>query len=334
MAAVVQNPGEDTPRLEYADWLDENATCERDAERAEFIRVQVDAAARPVCPKCRNTGVDFATGSSEPVTFIRNGHGVSARTLDVTPVACDCGMSVLLNRSAELLTAEHPCARRPWMPEYKASNSLVWKGETRGESMGLVSLGPEALDFSRGFVGRVSVRIETFMMRAGEIADTLPLESVRLHGISPVLIGEQGWNNNNGSETIAPYIGFGWIEYEPTRPGAFVNEFSVNHPDVIPEDLWDLVDELRSEPCAKVETDAASWLSWACVVYAAKRSQFPRRKIWCPRPERALWHPKSLGIAQYDLLMSVSGGFRPPEMARVKGDYAYRTEVRARSRRT
>lgn len=40
LAAIRDNPEEDTPRLVYADWLDEN---DRPA-RAEFIRVQVDGA--------------------------------------------------------------------------------------------------------------------------------------------------------------------------------------------------------------------------------------------------------------------------------------------------
>jgi uncharacterized protein (TIGR02996 family) len=36
LAAIIANPDDDTPRLIYADWLDENGQ----AERAEFIRVQ------------------------------------------------------------------------------------------------------------------------------------------------------------------------------------------------------------------------------------------------------------------------------------------------------
>jgi uncharacterized protein (TIGR02996 family) len=40
LRAIEANPDEDTPRLVYADWLDEQATCESDRARAEFIRVQ------------------------------------------------------------------------------------------------------------------------------------------------------------------------------------------------------------------------------------------------------------------------------------------------------
>src|SRR5262245_35601142 len=41
--AVTENPDEDTPRLVYADWLQENG----DTDRAEFIRLQVEAAQLP-----------------------------------------------------------------------------------------------------------------------------------------------------------------------------------------------------------------------------------------------------------------------------------------------
>ncbi len=38
LAAVLADPGDDAPRLVYADWLDEHG----EPERAEFIRVQID----------------------------------------------------------------------------------------------------------------------------------------------------------------------------------------------------------------------------------------------------------------------------------------------------
>jgi uncharacterized protein (TIGR02996 family) len=46
LAAIVAYPDEDTPRLIYADWLDENG----EPARAEFIRLQVDLE-RSVIPK-------------------------------------------------------------------------------------------------------------------------------------------------------------------------------------------------------------------------------------------------------------------------------------------
>jgi uncharacterized protein (TIGR02996 family) len=42
--AIIEQPDEDTPRLAYADWLDENGDSDADGARAEFIRVQIELA--------------------------------------------------------------------------------------------------------------------------------------------------------------------------------------------------------------------------------------------------------------------------------------------------
>jgi uncharacterized protein (TIGR02996 family) len=44
LAAIRDHPDEDTPRLVYADWLDEHATNDAQRARAEFIRVQCELA--------------------------------------------------------------------------------------------------------------------------------------------------------------------------------------------------------------------------------------------------------------------------------------------------
>jgi uncharacterized protein (TIGR02996 family) len=43
LAAICENPDEDTPRLVFADWLDENDRC----EQAAFVRAQVELARTP-----------------------------------------------------------------------------------------------------------------------------------------------------------------------------------------------------------------------------------------------------------------------------------------------
>jgi uncharacterized protein (TIGR02996 family) len=54
LAAIREHPEEDTPRLVYADWLDEHG----EAERAGFIRAQCELARTPDCPfpRARSTG--------------------------------------------------------------------------------------------------------------------------------------------------------------------------------------------------------------------------------------------------------------------------------------
>ncbi len=47
LAAIIQSPADDAPRLVYADWLEENG----DPERAEFIRVQIALALRELEPE-------------------------------------------------------------------------------------------------------------------------------------------------------------------------------------------------------------------------------------------------------------------------------------------
>ena len=44
LRAIEADPDEDTPRLAYADWLDEHAATDADRARAEFIRVQCELA--------------------------------------------------------------------------------------------------------------------------------------------------------------------------------------------------------------------------------------------------------------------------------------------------
>src|SRR5689334_8802106 len=43
LAAIIESPGDDGPRLVYADWLEDNG----DAQAAEFIRMRCRADARP-----------------------------------------------------------------------------------------------------------------------------------------------------------------------------------------------------------------------------------------------------------------------------------------------
>src|SRR5687768_10552006 len=47
LRAVLNKPEEDTPRLMYADWLQEQG----EHDHAEFVRVQVDLANFPRCPR-------------------------------------------------------------------------------------------------------------------------------------------------------------------------------------------------------------------------------------------------------------------------------------------
>jgi uncharacterized protein (TIGR02996 family) len=60
-AAIRENPAEDTPRLVYADWLEEHG----DPERAEFIRVQIELARLGPDPWTDGKGGDRLAGLAE-----------------------------------------------------------------------------------------------------------------------------------------------------------------------------------------------------------------------------------------------------------------------------
>ena len=51
LTAIIAHPDEDTPRLIFADWLDENGH----PERAEFVRVQIEMDRLPEKPRRRAT---------------------------------------------------------------------------------------------------------------------------------------------------------------------------------------------------------------------------------------------------------------------------------------
>jgi uncharacterized protein (TIGR02996 family) len=68
LAAVVEAPDDDTPRLVYADWLEEHGSTEADRARAEFIREQVRLA--------REGGVSsWYVEGSERLRDLRYAHG-------------------------------------------------------------------------------------------------------------------------------------------------------------------------------------------------------------------------------------------------------------------
>ena len=63
--AIAENPGDDTPRLAYADWLDEHADSlppdEHATKRAEFIRAQVAVERLPEDDPARLAATSSAT---------------------------------------------------------------------------------------------------------------------------------------------------------------------------------------------------------------------------------------------------------------------------------
>ena len=152
LKSILAHPGEDTPRLVYADWLDEHDSH----ERAAFIRTQIaiERSDRSNWRPCQPHGT--------------------------TPggTACPCERCVLQRRERVLL--ELPCRST-----HGESNWAAWS-----RPMPLVSrsglYAEQPFAFRRGFVGELRCPIEGFERTAGILFASHPIESVQLVGRKPL----------------------------------------------------------------------------------------------------------------------------------------------------
>jgi uncharacterized protein (TIGR02996 family) len=151
LRAILDQPKEETPRLVYADWLEENGQ----PERAEFIRVQVELARMPGCiyPK---------TGSETCQEWNRSG-----RVFRHWCQSCEKG-NELRRREGELFRdhIEHQ------LPE--SLGAYLTLGEL------LVANGQPGARLTRGFVSHVSCSWPDWRTHADAILAAQPVERVRL----------------------------------------------------------------------------------------------------------------------------------------------------------
>lgn len=141
IAAILTHHDEDTPRLMYADYLDENGQ----PERAEFIRVQCELAriiaAGTADPK---KGVNLATGRyKSPPDFER--------------------WQVLDRRERELFNYA-------WQNWLGACREIVPKGMRI----------PEYVEFRRGFIERVTCESADWIAHGDAITREHPIRRVKL----------------------------------------------------------------------------------------------------------------------------------------------------------
>jgi uncharacterized protein (TIGR02996 family) len=145
LAAILANPDEDTPRLMFADWLDENG----DADRAEFVRVQCELA------RIRAAEADLPVAPDKG--YFRN---------DEWPVAWQPQdyekRRALLKRESELVTA-HGAEWRKGLPKY-ADNVTT----------------QQDVKFRRGFVGHATVPLGRFTKSPAALWEQHPVESILL----------------------------------------------------------------------------------------------------------------------------------------------------------
>jgi uncharacterized protein (TIGR02996 family) len=138
--AVLDFPDEDTPRLAYADWLDEHG----DPERAEFIRVQIDLS-RIDCPECGGCG---RTGHRRPIH------------------RCGTCRGDFAEKFALLSAREDVLRRSVWVRPGRVNSLVFWK---RGFGEG-VTLSADA------FMTRAEDLFCTHPIRAVSLYDKSPIE--------------------------------------------------------------------------------------------------------------------------------------------------------------
>jgi uncharacterized protein (TIGR02996 family) len=150
LAAIAAEPDDDTPRLAYADWLDEND----EPTRAEFIRVQVEVARVETLPR-----------------IMFNEH------------------IGLFGRQDELLTTR------------------------RQELLGpLAGVPATRVEFHRGFVAEVDVRVDAFLRHAAALAAVRPAVRLRVEGVAAAPPTSCGARTSGGHGRVGVRV--------PARPAA------------------------------------------------------------------------------------------------------------------
>lgn len=169
LRAIRAAPGDDLPRLAFADWLEEHAgevVCERcKGKKRRLVRVRaaggLGAEVMGKCPTCSGTG-RVPDSNRARAEFIRLG--------------CQRATRAVRRRRRELLKAN----RYGWCP-------------LLGEDLFVRSAGPELyvlrkgsherlarLSFRRGFVASVECRAAVWLAHGDAVRERHPVERVRL----------------------------------------------------------------------------------------------------------------------------------------------------------
>ncbi len=150
---ILDNPADDTLRLIYADWLEENG----EPERAEFIRVQIELARTP--DPCWMLGVCI--------------YGPDPPRAKVGKLVHFCGNTQwflrhhLRTKELELLEAPHKGGT--W------TNRVVW-----ADNLFQAAVISDDVTWTRGFVSRVRLTCAAWMEHGPALVRAHPIERVEL----------------------------------------------------------------------------------------------------------------------------------------------------------
>lgn len=171
LASIIETPGDDVPRLIYADWLEDHG----EELRAEFIRVQVELQ------KPFRNGPGAVERCRE---MVAREHEIMSMARGDTPIWADWA---------------GPAARC-------LSSVLGFAG--RDECLllrrGLVAEGDECLLFRRGFVAEVHCPLAAWLEHGPEVVRAHPVEVIHLTDREPDRFAR-------GVEPVERFRWWGWV---------------------------------------------------------------------------------------------------------------------------
>lgn len=161
LAAIIREPAEDAPRLVYADLLDEAG----EAERAEFIRVQIELA-----------GLNPSREDHDWDLYARAA-GIKYKCL----ATCEkCSRERLQARETEILGAHLGWFPESMIPCFSGDGRISVGGKPNG-------FGPPIFfRFARGFVSEVRAPLSVLMAHLPAIARAHPVTRVELTDKNPI----------------------------------------------------------------------------------------------------------------------------------------------------
>lgn len=227
LQAIIEAPDDDTPRLVYADWLEEYGG---DLARAEFIRVQMELEHFSQC--------EFLTTPHDKPCYR------TARSISIC-----CRHCVLHRRERELLdVTAHWSGWTHQAFDHLACDVGV---ATDGHSQRVIlysehkeHLGVFRCDFRRGFVERISLSSQDWLAHADELVKAAPIREVELttlpeivfvHGINGKLVFESKWPRIKFTMTPRPETHAlhwaGSVVEVPAAENIAIGEFVARTPD-------------------------------------------------------------------------------------------------------
>lgn len=209
LRGILDHPADDLPRLVYADWLDENGQ----AERAEFVRVQVELAKLPdvreaSAPRHLPPGAIFAPLESVPLT-----------RREVEAVGC------LIKRRRELQARERafltPAVTKEDLLAETFPGEAAYRAQCRAISRYREWVGPairivptsalfhDHITFRRGFVEKIRCTLDAWLEHGPAIVRAHPVARIGLSDKEPWAgrdapgrpVRVWGWWGNRGDYT-------------------------------------------------------------------------------------------------------------------------------------